>query len=233
MSRGVASRGRARGSMVRPAWQSPPRRAGRRIARCASGARTRCRPPQSLGSTTARALCRTGRSNRSIAPSPIPDGSRAPGTTVSLRRARPIPKYVEIVGVIATVVSIDTFCRAIGVPPHPLPQSLPGTPHRRRPRTAQQRGEAWVPLIHPKDLEGNLDTEEERVLARYWSGVLANIRRALSLVPEEAYAWFQLVEIQYLSGKWMRDFQNEYRAISHAQIELMAGRVSVLNQCFY
>jgi hypothetical protein len=145
----------------------------------------------------------------------------------------PDTEYVEIVGVIATVVSIDTFCRAIGMPPHPLPQPIAGEPHRRRPRTAHQRGEAWVPMIHPKDLEGDLETEEERVLANYWGGVLANIRRALSLVPEEAYAWFQLVETQYLPGKAMRDFANEYRAITHAQIELIAGRVSVLNQCFY
>jgi hypothetical protein len=142
-------------------------------------------------------------------------------------------EYVEIVGVIATVVSIDTFCRAIGVPPHVLPPPVPGAPHRRRPRTAQQRGEAWVPMIHPNDLAGDLETEEEKILAGYWGGVLANIRRALSLVPEEAFAWFQLVETQYLPGKWMRDFANEYRAITHAQIELIAGRVSVLNQCFY
>jgi hypothetical protein len=142
-------------------------------------------------------------------------------------------EYVEIVGVVATTVSIDTFCRAVGVPPHPLPQPTPGQPHRRRPRTAHQRGEAWVPMIHPQDLEGDLDTEEEKALAAYWNGALANIRRALSLVPEEAFAWFQLVETQYLSGAWMRDFANEYRAITHAQIELIAGRVSVLNQCFY
>jgi hypothetical protein len=142
-------------------------------------------------------------------------------------------EYVETVGVVVTVVSIDTFCRAIGVPLHRLPAPAPGEPHRRKPRTAHQRGEAWVPMIHPKDLEGSLDTEEERALARYWKGTLANIRRALSLVPEEAYSWFQLVETQYLPGKWMRDFANEYRAITHAQIELIAGRVSVLNQCFY
>lgn len=153
------------------------------------------------------------------------DGIIAAGTTDA--------EYVEIVGVVATVVSIDTFCRALGVPPHPLPQPIAGEPHRRRPRTARQRGEAWVPMIHPKDLEGELDTEEEAVLAKYWAGVPANIRRALSLCPEEAYAWFQLVETQYLPGKWMRDFANEYRAITHAQIELIAGRVSVLNQCFY
>ena len=88
-------------------------------------------------------------------------------------------------------------------------------------------------MIHPKDLEGDIDTEEEKALAKYWGGVLANIRRALSLVPEEAFAWFQLVETQYLPGKWMRDFSREFRAITHAQIELIAGRVSVRNQCFY
>jgi hypothetical protein len=142
-------------------------------------------------------------------------------------------EYVEIVGVVATVVSIDTFCRALGLPLPPLPAAVSGEPLRRRPKTAHQRGEAWVPMIHPKDLEGELETPEERTLAAYWGGVLANIRRALSLVPEEAYAWFQLVETQYLPGRWMRDFANEYRAITHAQIELIAGRVSVLNQCFY
>jgi hypothetical protein len=145
----------------------------------------------------------------------------------------PDVEYVEILGVIATIVTIDTFCRALGVPNHALPMPMPGVPHRRRPRTAHQRGEAWVPMIHPKDLEGDLDTEEEKALAKYWGGVLANIRRALSLVPEEAFAWFELVETQYLPGKWMRDFSQEFRAITHAQIELIAGRVSVLNQCFY
>jgi hypothetical protein len=142
-------------------------------------------------------------------------------------------EYVEIVGVVATVVAIDTFCRAVGAPPHPLPIPQEGKPHNRRPTTAHQRGEAWVPMIHPKDLEGELDTAEEQSLATYWAGVPANIRRALSLVPEEAYEWFRLVEVQYLPGKAMRDFAKEYRAITHAQIELIAGRVSVLNQCFY
>jgi hypothetical protein len=142
-------------------------------------------------------------------------------------------EYVEIIGVVVTVVSIDTFCRAIGMPPHPLPQPKMGEPHRRRPATARQRGEAWVPMIHRKDLDGELATEEERILAKSWGAVVGNIRRALSLVPEEAHAWFQLVETQYLPSKWMRDFANEYRAISHAQIELIAARVSVLNQCFY
>src|SRR6516162_10795246 len=33
--------------------------------------------------------------------------------------------------------------------------------------------------------------------------------------------------------KVMRDFSREYRAISHAQIELLAARVSALNRCLY
>lgn len=152
------------------------------------------------------------------------DGVVASGT--------PDTEYVETVGVVCTTVSIDTFCRGIGVAPHPLPTPQPGTPYRRRPKTAKG-GEAWVPMIHPRDLEGPVETEEERELGAFWGGAFANIRRALSLVPEEAIEWFRLVETQYLPGKWMRDFANEYRAITHAQIELIAGRVSVLNQCFY
>lgn len=143
-------------------------------------------------------------------------------------------EYVEAVGVIVATVSTDMFCRAIGVPLHPLPDPVPGEPHRRRPSTAHQRGEAWVALIHQKDLLGPLDTPEEKALAEYWGGNnFAYIRRALSLVPEEALAWFRLAEILYLPGKWMRDFSREFRAITHAQIELIAGRVSVLNGCFY
>jgi hypothetical protein len=31
----------------------------------------------------------------------------------------------------------------------------------------------------------------------------------------------------------MRDFGREYRAIGHAQIEMLAARVAVRNQCVY
>jgi hypothetical protein len=36
-----------------------------------------------------------------------------------------------------------------------------------------------------------------------------------------------------MTGEQMFDFDNEIRAISHAQIELVAGRVSAINQCVY
>jgi hypothetical protein len=57
--------------------------------------------------------------------------------------------------------------------------------------------------------------------------------KAMSLVPDEVRSFFDLVENQYLPGAVMRDFSHEYRAITHAQIELLAARVSALNRCLY
>ena len=57
--------------------------------------------------------------------------------------------------------------------------------------------------------------------------------KAMSLVPDEVRSFFDLVENQYLPGAAMRDFSREYRAISHARIELLAARVSALNRCLY
>jgi hypothetical protein len=31
----------------------------------------------------------------------------------------------------------------------------------------------------------------------------------------------------------MRDFSREYRAVTHAQIEMLAARVAALNRCHY
>ena len=42
-------------------------------------------------------------------------------------------EYVEIVGVVCSTVSVDTFARAIGVPAPDLPTPEPGAPSRVRP----------------------------------------------------------------------------------------------------
>src|SRR5215813_15216284 len=61
----------------------------------------------------------------------------------------------------------------------------------------------------------------------------ANIMKAMSLVPDEVRSFFDIVSHQYQGPLEMRDVSHEYRAISHAQIELLAARVSALNQCLY
>ena len=133
-------------------------------------------------------------------------------------------EYVEIVSVIAHVTAIDTFARGLGLPLRPLPAPAPGAPSRYRPAEARQN-EAWAPNI-AWDEHGPNEAD-------YFAGPPANIRRALTLVPDEARSFFDLVGHQYLPGPAMRDFAREYRAISHAQIELLAGRVSAINQCTY
>lgn len=60
-----------------------------------------------------------------------------------------------------------------------------------------------------------------------------NIHRALSLVPQEVLNFFDLDVELYLKDHQIRDFDHEHRALSHAQIEMLAGRVSALNGCYY
>ena len=60
-----------------------------------------------------------------------------------------------------------------------------------------------------------------------------NIHRALSLVPQEVFNFFDLDVELYLKDHEIRDFAQEFRAITHAQIELIAGRTSALAGCFY
>ena len=135
-------------------------------------------------------------------------------------------RYVETISIVALIVAIDTMARGLGRDPQPLPTPQTGAPSGYRPRGAKP-GPAWVPWVEPDDAA---DGE----LGHYPSDrPAANIMKALSLVPEEAEGFFDLVTRQYLPGAAMRDFTREYRAISHAQIELLAARVSALNQCLY
>jgi hypothetical protein len=135
-------------------------------------------------------------------------------------------QYVETVSIVAHVVAIDTMARGLGFEEPPLPPPQPGRPSRYRPAGAKPGG-AWVPWLEPEDLG---EAEAELYPA---GGPAANIRKAMSLVPDEARSFFDVVSHQYQGPLAMRDFGREYRAITHAQIELLAARVSALNQCLY
>ena len=134
-------------------------------------------------------------------------------------------EYVEIVGVLATVVAVDSFCDALSIDRHALPEPIPGEPPRVFPANARA-GLARVPTLAPEDV-----TDAEADLYKGLSG--ANIHRALSLVPAEVLGFFDIDSVMYLPDRQLRDFAHEPRAISHAQIEFVAARVSALNNCFY
>lgn len=133
-------------------------------------------------------------------------------------------EYVELVGVVVTVVAVDTFCRGIGMAPPALPEAQPGEPSPFTPEDLNTEL-AWVPTL-AADVDGPLQQE-------FYAGGPAHIRRALTFVPDTARDFWAMANVLYLTGEQMRDFDTEYRAISHAQIELVAGRVSAINQCVY
>ncbi len=136
-------------------------------------------------------------------------------------------EYVELVGVVVCTVGIDTFCRGVGIDAPALPAAEAGDPVAETPEHLN-RELAWVPTLDPHH-DGPLQKE-------FYPGgppSAANIRRALTCVPETARNFWDMATTLYMNGMQMRDFDTEYRAISHAQIELVAGRVSSLNQCVY
>jgi hypothetical protein len=139
--------------------------------------------------------------------------------------------YVELVSVVAVTIAVDTLRRGAGLAPLPFPNAAPGIPSRRRPSGAKP-GRGFVATLSPDDR-----TAEEPDLYLDHPGprrrVGANIHRALSLVPNSMIHWWDVLEELYQSGPQMRDYGVEYRAISHAQIELLAARVAALNRCEY
>ncbi len=123
-------------------------------------------------------------------------------------------RYVEVASVVVTTVAADAFCEAMGMQHETLPEAEAGEPTRERPDNMGDIG-AWVPV---------------QVID--WQR--ANVARALSLVPEGVRTFFRMVAAMY-SGT-ATDFEEmvwDHRPLARPQVELLAARVSALNQCFY
>lgn len=119
--------------------------------------------------------------------------------------------YAEIVGVTATAAAIDITARSIGAAPPTLPDAADGRPACERPTDVGDVG-AWIPMTEQK--------------------LLANVSRALSLVPRTNATWRALVTDSYSRGPQMLDLTWQ-RALNRPQIELIASEVSRLQECFY
>ena len=119
-----------------------------------------------------------------------------------------MPAFIEIVGIASRLAAVDEFMRALGSSLEELPQPLPGDPSRETPPTARP-GRGWVPMAGP-----------------------ASITMALSLVPAEALAQKEIHGPLYMSYEQMSDYGFR-RTLDRAQMELIAARVSAINECFY
>jgi hypothetical protein len=135
-------------------------------------------------------------------------------------------QYVEIIGTIVAVFSIDEFCRVVGIDLNPLPEPEAGEATRYRPASAA-RGDAWVSMI-PAD-------ENTGAEADLWGGGrVGNVIRAMSLVPDEVRTLNDLGAAHYVAHHRFLEFgASPGGALSREQMEVIAARVSALNGCFY
>jgi hypothetical protein len=144
---------------------------------------------------------------------------------LSLAPALDETAYVEIIGVIALLTGLDKLDQALGLALRALPEATASEPNRQRPKGAK-RNLAWVSTLAPEDV----GPEDPNPYPLHGD---KNIHRGLSLVPQEVINFFDLDVELYLKDHEIRDFEHDFRAISHAQIELIAGRTSALNGCYY
>jgi hypothetical protein len=118
--------------------------------------------------------------------------------------------YVEIVGIVARVVAIDTFSRLLGVEPEPFLDPTDGAIRPEPPPAKVRKGKAWVNMAG--------------------FPVPPNV---LSLVPSEQRATNRTAEALYMTGPQMEDPDITIDELHRTQIELVATTVSHGNECFY
>ena len=119
--------------------------------------------------------------------------------------------YVELAAITVQLTAIDAFAEALGVEPEPLPDPRVGQPDGARPDGLGDIG-AFVPML----------------LA--FPG--PNVGRAMSLSPADNSTFFGLVGSMYAVSDFGELVWKD-RPLSRPQVELVAARVSAINECFY
>jgi hypothetical protein len=117
-------------------------------------------------------------------------------------------RYVELLGVVARLVAVDTFSEALGMPLTPLLEPTAGDPTGET-DTAAGRAKGWVPVVGG-----------------------TSITQALSLIPSENAELERFHGPMYLTFKEMSD-PVIARGLTRPQMELVASRTSAFNECFY
>ena len=134
-------------------------------------------------------------------------------------------QYVEIIGTLVSVFSIDEFCRGLGLPLNELPEPQPGDPSHYRPANVI-RDRSWVSVLPP-----SVDSGPD---ADLWEGRIGYVIRALSLVPDEVRTLMDTLKAHYLnSAEIWNVTKSPQGTLTRTQTEVVAARVSALNGCFY
>jgi hypothetical protein len=121
-------------------------------------------------------------------------------------------QYVELVSIVATANSMEVFTSALGLKQVALPGPSEGRPRARLANDAAVSTH-WVPTV---------------------PGRGANVGKALTAVPVAVEAWHRLSDVQYVPPEALiRDLAWSRGALDRSQVELLAARTSLLNECFY
>ena len=165
-----------------------------------AGERAASRPEGTLSTAVATAVRRIAAESPSISAAWV---AELPTNGVALT------EYVEVVGIVSRLSSVDFFHRALGVALEPLPNRRVGAASRHPPPTAAMDGPGFVPMVPPID-----------------------VTKSTSLVPPETDDWQRLSDATYMTLAEMGD-PDFRRAMHRTQMELVAARTSQINECFY
>jgi hypothetical protein len=124
-------------------------------------------------------------------------------------------EYVEIVGLVATAIILDSFAAGLGLAViDPEGTVSVDDPTREKNQSVVDAG-AWVPLLVA------IQDESETGLP-----TVPNIARAMGLVPLAVQQFFGVMRCHYALSNLNFD-------LHRTQVELIAARVSSCNDCFY
>jgi hypothetical protein len=122
--------------------------------------------------------------------------------------------WVEVVGVVVAAVPPVAFARAIGEPLPLLPAPVDGPPTGHEAAELAPAALNWVPVAAPADQT-------------------ASVVQALSALPGENDNLWQLASAQYMANELMGDPRWSRGVLSRPQMELVAGRLSLVRECFF
>lgn len=135
---------------------------------------------------------------------------RAPMVDAWYQRGLEPEPYVELVGISARMSAIDSFHRAMGLALEPFPDPVEGEPSRRFANPPPRRSSrSFAPTVGPP-----------------------TIPSVLTAVPAESDALWRLSDAMYLTEEEMSR-PDTFKGMKRTQIELIAARTSLYNDCFY
>lgn len=153
---------------------------------------------------------------------------------LSEERAEHEALYVEIGYVLNYFLGVETFDRACGRPPRPLPHAAEGEPTRVPPtelgEVVHEPQQCYYRFVRPESSVGSNGEIFRRIKG---SQPGRGVWIPFSMLPGAFQEWFRFGDQFYMDVNVMdgTDELPELTSLNRAEIELLAARVSELNSC--